>query len=379
MMRTDDTSQIRHSRALWLLSFAVWTVIGLLSSGSEVIDVLTGDTNASIWEPVLWELSSTYTWALLTPFIVIFTLRHKFTRIRWPKVLPLHVLAMVLFSIAHVGTMVAIRKAAYWIVGDFYDFGNIGLETMYELFKDIVTFWTLVGFTYGFDYYRKYRARELQAAQLETQLAQVKLENLRQQLHPHFLFNTLNTISSIMHEDVRAADAIITRLSDLLRMAMDTGDRHEVPVQEEIEALQIYLEIMQSRFHDRLSVALSIDPEARDALVPLLILQPLVENAIKHAVASRPGGGGGRVFVTVERRNGSVRLEVRDDGPGSNETLEELLKKGFGLSSTIERLQQLYGDSQHSSVRNGPEGGFAVTLDLPYRRAASQGGISISE
>ena len=373
-MSTDTETEIRHTRALWLLSFALWTVAWFLNAGSEIIDVVTGDLSASVWEPVVWEFTSNYAWAVLTPFIVIFALRHRLSRSNWAKMLPLYLLAMVLFSIAHVAGMVSARKLIYWAIGDSYEFwqsiAHLGLEMIYELLKDIFTFWMLTGFAYGFDYYRRYKERELKTAQLEAQLAHARLDNLIQQLHPHFIFNTLNTISAIMHENVRAADTIITRLSDLLRLAFEKSDRQEVPLQDEVEALEIYLDIMRARYQDRLAVDMSIDPEARDALVPVLILQPLVENAIKHGVDPRPDGG--RVSVSAQRKDGTIRLEVSDDGPGAEETADQLLRKGFGLSSTVERLQQLYGQAQTATLHNGPAGGFSVTLDFPYRPAAQE-------
>ena len=362
---------------LWALSFALWTVEGLFGAASEVMDVVVrGRIDAAAWEVFVWEISSAYAFAILTPLLVHFTLRFRFTLSRWSASLGLHLVAMLVFSLAHVGLMVAARKAVYRIAGAVYTYDPLGFALPYELFKDVLTFWMLVGLVYGFDYYRKYRERELQSAQLQRQLAQARLKNLTNQLQPHFLFNTLNTISAIMHEDVEAADRMIAGLSDLLRLAMEKDDRSEVPLHEEIETLKVYLDIMQARFHDRLTFDLDIDPDAQSACVPPLLLQPLVENAIKHGVGTRLTGG--RVRVGATKDGGVVRLYVEDDGPGVATSNRELLTKGMGLSSTVERLEQLYGPDHRFSIENNPTAGLRVVVELPYRPSPLRPGLEAS-
>ncbi len=357
----------RHSVALWLVSFGYWTVEGLLNSGSEIIDVVTGDIDATIWEPAVWELTSSYAFALLTPFLVVFAWRHRFARATWRRTLALYLPAMIAFVLLHVAGMVGMRKVVYAVAGARYVFGDLGLELPYEALKDVATFWILVGLAFGFDYYRRYRDRDVRAAQLESQLAAARLQHLRQQLHPHFLFNTLNTISAVMHEDVRAADAMLSRLSDLLRLATRHAGDQEVRLQEELDALDLYLEIMRVRMGDRLRSAVEVAPDARDALVPFLVLQPLVENAVKHGIAPRPGGGW--LAVRAYRRNGALRLEIEDDGPGVADAAGAL-SAGFGLGGTAERLEHLYGAAARPLLGRGGRGGLRVTIDIPWRLAA---------
>lgn len=348
---------------LWLLNLGFWTLVGVMNSASEIIDIVTGDWQAQYWEPVVWEMSSQYAYALLCPLLIAFALRFPFTRHTWGRILPLHFGALIAFSLLHIGAMVSMRHAAYGVAGRTYAFGNLPLETLYELLKDSGMYWVIVGLTYGFDYYRRYRQRELETERLKTDLARAQLDNIRSRLHPHFLFNTLNTISSIMHENVAWADAMIARLSDLIRLSFDTAQQHEVPLQRELATLQVYIEIMKARHHDRLAVETDVDPATRDALVPALILQPLVENAIKYGVSSRPDGG--HVLVRSSRTDGRLRLEVRDDGPGVAGTPRDALNHGFGLSSTAARLEHLYGTDQRIDLENLPGGGFSVRLDLP--------------
>ena len=354
-----------RSPSVWALSLSAWFLLGLLNSGSEVIDVITGDRDAALWEPITWEMTSTMTFGLLTPFLITFALRVRFARTSSAVTIGGHVVAMVLFSFLHVGGMIGARKAIYAVAGGSYDFGNFSLEFLYELFKDVITYGMLVGLTYGFDYYRRYRQREIDASRLETSLAQVQLENLEHRMQPHFLFNTLNLISAKMREDIDAADRMITRLSDLLRLSMQRWGGREVTLSEEREMLDAYLEIMKARFEDRLQARVEIAPDAADALVPPLLLQPLVENAIKHGVSRREEGG--RVEVTARRNGTRLLLEVRDDGPGTEEPAEHLLAKGLGLSTTAERLRRLYGEDQKLTFERGKPAGFVLTIAIPFR------------
>jgi two-component system LytT family sensor kinase len=226
-----------------------------------------------------------------------------------------------------------------------------------ELPSDVIGYAMTVGLTTL--YYRQFRA-----AQLEKTLAQAQLQNLRLQLNPHFLFNTLNTISSVMYEDVRIADRMIARLSDLLRSTLDQGDAQEVTLEREIEFLRLYVETMKARFEERLEVDVETSAETRGAMVPPLVLQPLVENSIKHGADGQTSKV--RILVRAARENGSLRLEVRDHGPGISGTKSAALKSGIGLSNTAERLERLYGGTHRLDLRNADDGGLVVTLQVPF-------------
>jgi LytS/YehU family sensor histidine kinase len=206
-------------------------------------------------------------------------------------------------------------------------------------------------------------------SRVETQLAQAQLHALKMQLHPHFLFNTLNAISAFMEKDPKAARRMMAHLGDLLRHSLDSAERQQVPLAEELSTVEDYLEIQRARFSGRLHVTHDVPPETLAAPVPSFILQPLAENAIEHGLMGTSGKPGksapGRIVLKAARDNGSLRLTVSDDGRGLA-TPWDGNGKGFGLKSTAERLKALYGDRAHLDVRNGVEAGVDVTVTLPW-------------
>ena len=228
---------------------------------------------------------------------------------------------------------------------------------------NIIYYWLLVGVGHGLEYYRFYRQREAQAAQLTARLARSELEMLKSQLHPHFLFNTLHAISALMHRDVKAADRMIARLSELLRMSLDYSGTQEVSLQEELAFLEPYVEIERIRLGERLTVEYDIQPGVLDACVPHMLLQPLVENAIRHGIAPRAQPG--IIRIRARGRRDMLDIEVVDDGRGMPPGRSA--NGGVGLANTRARLEQLYGDDFNFEPRNGAGGGFRVALTIPYR------------
>jgi signal transduction histidine kinase len=222
----------------------------------------------------------------------------------------------------------------------------------------------IIAVYHAIDYYRRYRSRELRASHLGAQLAQTKLQLLRTQLHPHFLFNTLNAVSSLMHEDLEAADAMLAALGDLLRAALHGNGAEEVSLRQEVELTRCYLDIMKLRFGGELAASVDIAPDSLDALVPNMILQPLVENAVLHGIAQRSAGGS--VEVHAERMDGSLVITVLDDGPGVPDGWEERSNAGVGLGNTRSRLRRLYGNRQRVDIANRAEGGLRLTLTIPF-------------
>jgi len=228
---------------------------------------------------------------------------------------------------------------------------------------NLLIYWVIVSVSHAFDYYRQMQERELRAAELEKRLAQARLQTLQMQLNPHFLFNSLHAISALVHKDADMADQMITRLSDLLRYALEGTDAQEVPLRQELDFLRRYLEIEQTRFGDRLAVGLEIAPETLDALVPNLLLQPLVENAIRHGI--EPRAKPGRIELRAGCENGQLKLEVRDNGVGLSP--DRKVEEGVGLSNTRARLKQLYGERHRFALSETPGGGLSVSLELPFR------------
>ena len=231
-----------------------------------------------------------------------------------------------------------------------------------------ISYWAILGAGYAFEYYRRFREQQLQASRLQAMLVEAQLHALKMQLHPHFLFNTLHAISALMDEDVKAARRMIARLSELLRLTLENAGQQEVPLRQEIQALERYLEIEQIRFQDRLTVQLRIEPETLEARVPNLILQPIVENSIRHGIA--PTSDAGKIEIRAARQNGHLELSVRDDGPGMADG--QMNKEGIGLANTRSRLQQLYGDAHDLEIMNAAEGGLMVKMAIPFRKSADE-------
>ena len=255
-----------------------------------------------------------------------------------------------------------------WLVGEVparpYGFGQ---RVLAMLLADLLVYAGLLAVYYAGDFYVRYRERELQASRLRARLAEARLALLQQRLQPHFLFNTLNAVSSLMREDVDAADEMLAALSELLRAALRDDDAREVPLRDELGFTGRYLDIMKLRLGPRLGVTVDVAGDALDALVPTLLLQPLVENAVRHGIADRVEGGA--VTVRAGRRDGSLWLTVADDGPGLPNDWESRGGHGVGLSATHARLAQMYGAAHELTLRNRSGGGLEVTVVLPYRAA----------
>jgi two-component system, LytTR family, sensor kinase len=307
-------------------------------------------------------------WFAGTPLILWLARRFPIDRQRWLASVFVHLAASALLSFLMLGVFTFISL----------QFGHIDAapwprafraQLVASIYAEVLTYWIVIGLSQGIDYYRKYRERELRASQLEARLAQAQLDALRMQLHPHFLFNTLNSISVLMSDDVAAARRMLTRLSELLRVTLDNVGTHEVSLREELEFLNNYLEIEQTRFQDRLSVRMQIEPEVLNARVPNLILQPLVENAIRHGIAPRAQPGW--VEIRASRENGIVKLQVRDNGPGLNSDSSKPLVKGVGLTNTEARLEQLYGGNHNFEISDIIGGGLQVAIAIPFRNGSA--------
>jgi LytS/YehU family sensor histidine kinase len=212
---------------------------------------------------------------------------------------------------------------------------------------------------------RGYLLETRERAKAQDQLSEARLQSLRLQLQPHFLFNTLNAITALIGSEPRAAERMVAGLSELLRASLRSADEQEVPLARELEHLKLYTDIQRTRFGDRLDVHLDVDPATRSAMVPSLLLQPLVENAIRHGLAPRAVGG--QVYVRAARDGEELRLEVRDDGVGAETRGGALSREGVGLANTRERLRRLHGERQRFAYETRPGAGFAVTIALPFR------------
>ncbi|HEY8176348.1 MAG TPA: histidine kinase [Gemmatimonadaceae bacterium] len=312
-----------------------------------------------------------FTWAALIPFIVFLQRRLPLRPGTLRKRLPIWALVALALCFTQGAVMLTIAHALGWLAPPkppatphlgyaiWVNFpANLASNLLYfVLFAAAIHLW---------NHYAETRERETREAWLEARLATAELDVLKMQLHPHFLFNTLNTVSSLMNHDVESARRVLASLGDLLRMSLEEMGAQEIPLREELLFLEHYMEIQQARFRDRMSFSVDVTDAARDGLVPSLLLQPLVENAIRHGIERRRESG--RVWISATRNGERLRLEVRDNGPGAQGS-SSIPHQGIGLRNTRARLKQLYGEEQRFEAGDVREGGFRVVIDIPYRGA----------
>jgi signal transduction histidine kinase len=346
-----------------LLFLGAWSLLGVLWVLPTVFDAVAADEPLP-WQRLLPVFIGWQIWGVLTPFVLWVSRRFPLDRgVRLPSVF-VHLGAAAACALVDLVAYSGVRSLVLQAVGrqeSFPDLMRLHLLQGGAAF-DLLLYAAIAAGGHAFEYYRRYRDREVETSQLEARLIEAQLQVLKMQLHPHFLFNTLNSISSLMHRDVEAADRMIALLSDLLRMSLQSSAQQVVPLEQELAFLERYLEIETTRFPDRLRVGYAIEPAAREALVPNLLLQPLVENAIRHGIALRSAPG--RVEVRAGVAGGRLRLEVQDDGPGMPGS--KPAREGIGLSNTRVRLAQLYGEDHTLEVRNAPRGGLLVRIVIPF-------------
>lgn len=364
-MAGDLRSKTARVLALWL---GLVLILGLLLFAYHYLEVLAMRGPDSPLRPLINELTGALAGGLMFFPVRWLVRRLPLTRGSWPRRLPLYLLALIALGAGATSLNWELRSLLYPLAGlGPYDYGVMPLRYFMEFPLQAVGFTLLVLGIHAYDALEGARQRELRAAQVEGSLARAQLRNLRLQLQPHFLFNALNTISATMYEDPAAADEMLAQLAELLRSSLRTAQTDEVPLSEELAVLDQYLAIMRARFGERLAVAIETDPGLAGALVPSMILQPLVENAIRHGNAERAGRGA--VAVRTRREGERLVLEVEDDGPGDARRNGHRTDSGVGLAATAERLHLLYGNDQSFSAGDGANGGFLARATLPLRRA----------
>jgi two-component system LytT family sensor kinase len=350
----------------WGILLLVYTAIFVLIFSYHYLDDLSRQRPGTFAVRFLEEFTGVYTVFLLLPLVLRVADFYLFRIKGWARQVALHLVAAVGFSFLHTSLMAVSRWMIAPLVGlGRYDYGIMRFRYPMELSNDLLGYTVIVLVYYFFERLRIAQAQQLAAAELQAKLAQAQLENLRLQLQPHFLFNTLNTISSVMYEDVPAADAMLTQLSELLRLTLRTANSHEIPLAQELEITRLYLQIMQKRFESNLRVTYSVDSALENSLVPQLILQPLVENSLRHGL--KDGSAGIDISIGAERENGSLILKVADTGAGlGTQGAEAAMNRGVGLANIRGRLEQLYGPDQEFAIANRPSGGTEVTLRVPF-------------
>ncbi|HJU88102.1 MAG TPA: histidine kinase [Gemmatimonadaceae bacterium] len=357
----DALPPLQPRRPPLLVIFGVWSLFGLWLAEQSLLTSITAGRPIESWSrPFITSMLGAWFWASVTPVLMWNTRRIRDrVPLRGARVAQ-HALSLVVVHVVDVTVYTTIMS----LISSEPTRPFIQLLASLASFN-AMSYVIVVVVTAALDYHDAYRERGLRAAQLEAHLALAQFHALRAQLHPHFLFNSLNAISALMHKDVGRADRMLAKLSELLRVAIDTSSTPEIRLIDEIEFVERYLEIEQMRFGNRLHVRVDLPAETYNALVPTMLLQPLVENAVRHGVAPHPGPG--RVEIRAERNGGELGITVRDTGNGMTDETNGDRREGVGLRTTRARLAKLYGDAQELSLMNVP-GGFETRVTLPFHR-----------
>lgn len=367
---TTDGAEARPGRFRWIvLALIVSTFASLLFCAiSYTAIVFVEKESAQPKAMLLWLLIRFYLWAAMSPLVVLMARRFRIGGGRARKII-IHFGASIAFSLLHV----AIYLPLFWLVAwpasrDYLrsvrSAVGAGLNTVFPL--GVIVYWVILAIAISVDLYRQNAQERERAAALQSSLLESRLNALRMQLQPHFLFNTLHSLSDLVLEDQRAATRMIARLGDFLRLTLDNSGSQLVTLQTELEFVRCYLEIEQVRFQDRLTVSIGADAGTESAMVPNLILQPLVENAILHGISRRIGPG--NLEISAEQNDGYLDIRIRDDGPGFSSDEDRTGRRGVGLSNVRERLRYLYGQDNLLILQNDTRGGMCATIRIPSFR-----------
>jgi two-component system, LytTR family, sensor kinase len=379
---TDVPRSFRTS-VIWALSFAVWTFVALAYAITIYQLYHSTGGSTSFLSVLALQSSQVLTYAPLTPFVFAFANRYQVQRSNWAKRSLVLLGGGLVFTVAQVALR-GLTPYAFWDprlrhwVSAIWDSQAHGFRIHWYMYRSlfltnvvddvVATYLPIVLIAHVASYYLGFRERELRTSQLQAQLEKARLQALKSQLQPHFLFNTLNSISALMLTNVEAADRMITRLGDLLRISLETAGTQMTTLSRELEFVNCYIEIEKVRFEERLKVSVEVSPETLDASVPHLLLQPLVDNAIKHGISRLVAGG--EIRISAAKFDGDLHLEVRDNGPGLCESSHSS-SRGVGLSITRERLETIYGQHQSVELLTLPEGGAVARVSIPFRRGGS--------
>lgn len=359
----DPRSRLKR----WGYAWAAWTALALLFAVQDYLALKGTPREGPFMEMLLHKLLAWWLWGAISPVIIAFARRFPISGRHAIRNVLLHIPAGFVCAVTTVVLFLSIGELFGLI--DYQDMAFMDVAVLSYKRSFGIYFAIYAGtvlFYHALEFYRAYRRRERLALQLEARLAEARLDALRMQLQPHFLFNTLHGISALMEQDVTAARRMISRLSQLLRLSLENDAAQEIALANELEFLEQYVEIQRMRFHDRLTVTIETAPEARGLLVPRLILQPLVENSIRYGLARHAHAG--CIDVTASLEGNRLRIVVYDNGPG----LDGKIREGVGIGNTRARLEHLYGSDQQFTIDNAPEGGCIVTIIIPARPAIEQ-------
>ncbi|MCH7639597.1 MAG: histidine kinase [Bacteroidetes bacterium] len=369
---SSTRSQSRTAEIAVVLGF--WTLLGALTLVRRSLDPRGPEGLAT---PELWMTLIEYGfWVLLTPLVFWLARRFPLERNSLAQRIVLHLaIALVVAALFEVVRLMILRpmiiQHTMGLRGGRFGRGPGHLNPVFALkhlqfLDELIVYLAVLSAGFARDYFFRLRERQREAARLTAQLAEARLSALRMQLNPHFLFNTLHAVSALVERDPTGVRRMIAKLSTLLRHTLDTASAQEVPLRDELQFLRDYLDIQQVRFQGRLEVVEDVPSNLLDALVPNLILQPLVENAVEHGVSGLEDGG--RIDIGAQRDGNNLILSVRDNGPGIDPEMP-LRENGVGLRNTRERIEGMYGDAGHLVLEPAEGGGLRVVVTLPYHTA----------
>ena len=356
---------------IFLLVF-LGLVLGHFITGLKMITFHDSVFGSEYWKLNINFTTQVFLWGLLVYVIYTISRHFPFNEEKWKTSLIANLIFCLLIAVIHC-------YLYYYsaVLIDRIQFGS-SMKTIGGIFQtyyryNLLIYWVIMGFFLSVDYYRKYKKREQDAAELElktskleSQLVKAQLQSLKTQLQPHFLFNTLHTISGLMNKDMKLAKKTIALLSDLLRISLDMKDRQVIRFKDELEFVNKYLEIQRTRFKDRLKIETEIQPETLDASVPTLILQPITENAITHGISPHKRPGILKIAALINAEN--LVLEIHDSGDGLRAKTEAENSNGIGISNTKERLRQMYPGDHTFELADSPVGGLLVRIRLPFKK-----------
>lgn len=364
------TKMSRQNLFKIVVVFLSWTLFGVFFAAQSFANSIYFNQPVSFnFVLILWLICG-YCWMILTPLVVFLAKKFVIKSGQVGRNLFIHFIFAAIVSLLHLFLFVTFNTLIMGSKGNPFSFTEAFQRLLFTNFHfDFLVYWALIGIFHLREINRRYLEREretarlaIETSQLETKLAEARLEALKMQLQPHFLFNTLNSISVLMRDDVAIANKMLVQLSELLRVALKSESSQEISLKEELEFLRGYLEIEQMRFQDRLKVDFAVENETLEAQIPNLILQPIVENAIRHGIA--PHAEAGKILIESKRSNGFVELSVSDNGAGL--TASSKNSNGIGLKNTQERLEKLYGKEQKIELVSGENGGLQVKIKIPF-------------
>ncbi len=360
MRDSDSILQRVPVSARWLSYVGVWLLVALFSASQTIVTYRA--TGGPVDPPLVVKLTllGWAIWAMLAPGVFVLARRWDLRSGRRGLRVVGHLLASGLGALIATGLYLVLRN----IVG-LPSPRSYPVQLLQSVHTNVTVYWAVVGAAHAYDYYRANIQRRAEAAELRESLSRAQLDALRAQLHPHLLFNALNSVSSLIHDDPVAAEDMLVQVSELLRRVITNPDGAEVTVAEEVEFLERYLSIEKIRFGERLTSTIEVSDDVLNALVPPLLLQPLAENAVKHAIGTRPSGG--TISVTIAGNNGNLSISVADDGPGIEDSDRNRDGHGIGLANTMKRLETMYGDSHRLELVHSNDGGLEVNITLPLR------------